>query len=129
MRLSLTPTLGLDVARGIGQRMGQRAGCIGCGVGMCAQVGARGDVAGQRSQPARAVAKRLGLLAQAQRDLAEECRQPGEQARLQQRRSHCCALQQRRQQRERADATGQPYRQAITMAQQHAQQQCNRQRR
>jgi hypothetical protein len=94
---------------------------------MCAKIGAGGDIARQRGQPARAVAECLGLLAQPQCDLAEEQGQAGEHAGLQQRRPHRGTALQRCQQGERADATGQPHRQAIAMAQQHAQQQGDRQ--
>jgi hypothetical protein len=94
---------------------------------MCAKIGTGGDIARQRGQPTRAVAEGLGLLAQPQCDLAEEQGQAGEHAGLQQRRPHRGTALQRCQQGERADATGQPHRQAIAMAQQHAQQQGDRQ--
>ncbi|KAG1456768.1 hypothetical protein G6F57_015030 [Rhizopus arrhizus] len=111
--------------------MGQRARCKGRGIRMRAQIGTGGDIAGQCCEAAWAVAERLGLLAQAQRDLAEEQGQAGKQRCLQQRWPGRGTFQQRLQQRERANATGQPYRQAIAVAEQHAQQyrdrQCRRQ--
>ncbi|KAG1364693.1 hypothetical protein G6F61_013736 [Rhizopus arrhizus] len=121
MRFSLAPALGLHGAGGIGQRMGQRARCKGRGIRMRAQIGTGGDIAGQCCEAAWAVAERLGLLAQAQRDLAEEQGQAGKQRCLQQRWPGRGTFQQRLQQRERANATGQPYRQAIAVAEQHAQ--------
>ena len=96
---------------------------------MCTKIGTGGDVACQRGKPTRAVAKGLGLLPKAQCDLAEEQGQACEHNGLQQHWPQRGTVLQRCQQGERTDATGQPYRQAITMAQQHAQQQRNRQRR
>ena len=96
---------------------------------MCTKIGAGGDVARQRGQPAGTVAKCFGLLAEPQCDLAKEQGQAGQHRGLQQRRPHRSTGRQRGQQCKRADATGQPHRQTIAMAQQHAQQQGDRQRR
>ncbi len=96
---------------------------------MCTKIGTGGDVTCQRGKPMRAMAKGLGLLPKAQCDLAEEQGQAREHAGLQQRWPRGSARLQRCQQRERADATGQPHRKAIAVAQQHAQQEGNRQRR
>ncbi len=125
--LRFASTLGLHMACGVGQRMGQRTWCVGGGVSMCTKIGAGGDVARQRGQPAGTVAECFGLLAEPQCDLAKEQGQAGQHRGLQQRRPQRSTVQQRCQQGERTDATGQPHRKAITVAQQYAQQQGNRQ--
>jgi hypothetical protein len=93
---------------------------------MRAKIGTGGDIARQCGQAAGPWPRASVCWPQAQCDLAEEQGQAGEHAGPAQRRPGRGTGQQRLPAGERADATGQPHRQAIAMAEQHAQQQGDR---